>query len=317
MHSSIRRSRPGKKAPPAGSDSESPETEAESSTLAASKSFIGRLVSRVGDVILIGIRTWRILFDPQHRSVVFRLLRRKLHRRSSPIFVWLDASLVKMANRRVTLVGSGLFLALALLAIGLAIPRKSTVSLSADEELALMMEDTANLLATRQLDLAEKNVKQLESTDSNPSAVMNFSGAIKSLRGDLAGAKKDYQRALEGSPGNFNATFNLVEVDFVGGDYRTAGEGFQAMLAAGFEKDVVHFRIFLCELLQGHDDLAAIEQQTLPQGGATAAYYYAEAARLYRLGKKSEARELVKTAQMLYPQQTNFFDATFELLGFR
>jgi hypothetical protein len=81
--------------------------------------------------------------------------------------------------------------------------------------------------------------------------------------------------------------------------------------------EILLFRLFLCALLQKHavqaDELLAL----LPSGGTTPAWYYANAARLFADKKGSEARKIVATARILYPDKTAFFDATLQVLDQR
>jgi len=83
------------------------------------------------------------------------------------------------------------------------------------------------------------------------------------------------------------------------------------------DDEVLLFRLFLCMLLQNQGDLANFYLDHLSQSGETPAWYYANAARFFRNNKKSEARRLLSTAKILYPNKMAFFDASNDLLGYR
>lgn len=309
------------------------------------KRAVRRIIEGVGNGIILGIRTARILRRPRHRKALFRIIGEKVRRRLRPVLeplapYWrvfrkvvirpLEVRLRLLWRRilrfhrhtplprlrRLYLGGFATFFLLAFVAVWIVNSQNHLVQ-DPRTALAILMQDTANLIGKKQLGRAEKNLAKLKKLAPQNPTVLVFSGAIKSLRKDYDGARADYTLALRVSPNSFNAAFNLAEVDFVTGNYPVAASQFDRMLESRPEDQVLLFRLFLCELLQNHEDLANSYLSRLSQSGETPAWFYANAARLFRINKKSEARKLLNTAKILYPDKTAFFDASNELLGYR
>ena len=309
------------------------------------KRAVRRLIEGAGNGIIFGIRIGRILSHSRRRKALARILGKKIHRRLKPVLeplapywrvfrkVILRPIEVRLRLlwrrvlrfhrhtpvprlRRLYLGGFAAFFLLAFILIWIGNSRTRRIQ-DPQAALATLMQDTANFIGQKQLGRAEKNLAELKKLAPQHPTVLIFSGAIKSLRKDYDGARADYTLALRVSPNSFNAAFNLAEVDFVTGNYPVAAAQFDHMLESRPEDEVLLFRLFLCELLQNHEDLANSYLARLPQSGGTPAWYYAHAAALFRINKKSEARALLKTAKILYPDKTAFFDASNELLGYR
>jgi tetratricopeptide (TPR) repeat protein len=218
--------------------------------------------------------------------------------------------------RRLYLGGFATFFLLAFVAAWIVNSRNRLVH-DPQTALAILMQDTAKLIEQKRLDRAEKNLAELKKLAPDNPTVLVFSGAIKSLRKDYAGARADYSLALKAAPNSFNAAFNLAEVDFVTKNYPAAATGFLNMLDSRPDDEILLFRLFLCELLQSNDAGADSYLGRIPISGQTPAWYYANAARLFHTGKNSDARKLLNSARILYPDKTAFFDASNQLLGFR
>jgi len=309
------------------------------------KRAIRRIIEGAGNGIIFGIRLGRILRRSRRRRALFRIIRKQIHRKLRPVLeplapYWrvfrkvilrpievrlrmLWRRIVRFHKhtpvprlRRLYLGGFATFFLLAFILIWIGNSRNRLVP-DPQTALAMLMQDTANLIGQKRLGKAEKNLAELKKLAPQHPTVLIFSGAIKSLRKDYAGARVDYTLALRASPNSFNAAFNLAEVDFVTGNYPVAAAQLENMLKSRPDDEILLFRLFVCELLQNRDDLASYYLGRLPQSGETPAWYYANAVRLFRINKKSEARALLNTAKSLYPDKTAFFDASNELLGYR
>ncbi len=303
------------------------------------KRLIRLLIEGVGTVIITGIRLWRVARSPRRRKAVPQLLRnglRKLKPWFEPLapawrifdklifrhvrYLWGLAVAFHRRTpvprlRRLYFRAVAVFLVVLIFSVWWG----TRPGPERDPELykAKLMGETANLIAQKRLGKAEKNVAELKKMLPNDPTVLTFSGAVKSLRKDYNGAREDYRQALAAMPGSFNAMFNLAELEFVAGNYPAATVEFTNILQDHPREEVVLFRLYLCELLQGHDFQAKEYLHSLTPASSTPAWYYAEAAREFRDKNKSEGRRLVGTARTLYPERTAFFDSTFEVLNFR
>lgn len=180
-----------------------------------------------------------------------------------------------------------------------------------------LMQETAELMGQNKFKQADANVKELFRLVPENASIHTLSGALKSLQKDYDGARIDYQAALELNPKSFSAAFNLAEVDFVTGNYQSAQEQFQNLLKARPTDEVLLFRIYLCALMENQPRLAESTLENFPPVGKTPARQYAEAARLYSEKKAGEARKILATARVLYPEKTRFFDSSLKILGYQ
>jgi len=304
------------------------------------KRLVRLLIEGAGTVIITGIRLWRVARSPRRRKAVRQLALngvRKLKPWFEPLapawrvfdkYVFRHVrhcwGLVVAFHRRTPLpklrriyaAGLAVFLALVFLVAWLT--RKPPY---VERDPAVLLEnlkgETADLIVRRRFNQAEKNIEKMKTLAPDDYAVLTYAGVVKSLRKDYDGARVEYRRAVEVSPGNFNAVYNLAELEFVSANYKAAANLFHSILDARPGEEVLIFRMYLCELMQGNERQAREYFAQLPPAGLTPAWYYANAARLFRDKKKSDARKMVAAARTLYPGKVAFFDSTFETLNFR
>lgn len=180
-----------------------------------------------------------------------------------------------------------------------------------------LMEEAAALMGQKNYKEAEIYVNELFKLQPENASIHTLSGALKSLQNDHEGARAEYQKALQLNPKSFSAAFNLAEVEFVTANYQGALEQFQSLLRARPRDEVLLFRVYICALMQNESILAAETLEKFPSMGKTPARQYAEAVRLYSEKRAGEARRLVDSARVLYPEKTKFFDSSLNLLGYR
>ena len=222
-------------------------------------------------------------------------------------------------------VGAVVFMSLAFgLMLSISLPKSTTAlqdlkdpTIPQEVTIKKLMEETAALMGEGKFQQAEANVEELFKLRPENASIHTLSGALKSLQKDHAGARADYQKALQMNPKSFSAAFNLAEVDFVTTNYPAALEQFQALLQARPTDEVLLFRVYLCALIQNKSVLAQETFEKFPPVGKTPARQYAEAVRLYSGNKPGEARKLVDSAKVLYPKKTKFFDSSLNLLGYQ
>jgi Tfp pilus assembly protein PilF len=105
-------------------------------------------------------------------------------------------------------------------------------------------------------------------------------------------AANDYQAAHLIDPSNPIINFNIGEVKFERKMYDDARPTFVA-LQSDKETDIgdlAAYKVFLCDLLGGHEDVAAKELDVFNQVGSKASYYYSNAAWSLYHHKTEDAR---------------------------
>lgn len=162
--------------------------------------------------------------------------------------------------------------------------------------------------ALRQLDLAEQAKPDQVNT-------ANLRGAIYTRKRDWPQAIASFQRAAQLQPDLPMVQFNLGEVFFLSRNYPEAEKKFRASLSYQPENELGYYKIFLCALFQGKKDEAESVAARLISNQGSPAGLYAQAARAFASGKKSEGMELVAQAFREFPPEKNavFADSLVEL----
>jgi tetratricopeptide (TPR) repeat protein len=91
-------------------------------------------------------------------------------------------------------------------------------------------------------------------------------------------ATQDYKKAQELDGKDPIMQFNLVEIDFKQKKYDAARTGFVALQKDAKLGDLASYKIFLCDLLGGHEDQAFRELDAFNYTGSNPSYYYIESA---------------------------------------
>jgi Tfp pilus assembly protein PilF len=132
-------------------------------------------------------------------------------------------------------------------------------------------------------------------------------------------AANDYQAAHLIDPTNPVINFNIGEVKFEQKMYDAARPAFAALQSdkATDIGDLSAYKIFLCDLLGGHEDVAAKELDAFNQVGSKASYYYSNAAWSLYHHKTEDARGWLASASHIYsPNKNNLYGTTLVELGY-
>ena len=108
---------------------------------------------------------------------------------------------------------------------------------------------------------------------------------------------------------------SIGELLFLERQYPQALDSFSKMLRADPANELLQFKIVLCLLLmnQAREAEKLLARMKFPGNGP--AWYYARAAFQITEGNKRRARELLGSAQVIFPDKTSLYDETFEDLG--
>jgi len=128
------------------------------------------------------------------------------------------------------------------------------------------------------------------------------------LRGNIDAAEKlwssadgDYRTALQLNDKNPAIKFNLAEIQFMQKNFDAARPGFVALQPDPVMGDLARYKVFLCDLFGGHEEVAAKELNAFNQVGENASYYFANAAWSLYHQKPDEARGWLASAGYIYP----------------
>lgn len=120
-------------------------------------------------------------------------------------------------------------------------------------------------------------------------------------------AEADFKTASDLSPKNVVIKFNLVEIKFIQKQYDEARPGYVALESDPDMGDLASFKVFLCDLLGKHDDLAAKEFAAFNQAGENPSYYYSNAVWSLTHQNIEDARGWLVSATHIYPPRENAY----------
>jgi Tfp pilus assembly protein PilF len=165
----------------------------------------------------------------------------------------------------------------------------------------LLLRQAFQLVQEKQLDAAlEKVSSAIEIAPKNPDAFI-LRGSIYIKQNLWAQAENDFQSALQLDNKHVQIKFDLAEIKFLQKKYDDARAGFVALQGDPEMGDLATYKVFLCDLLGGHDDDAAREWAAFNETGMNASYYFANAAWFFYRHQTEEARGWLKSAATIYP----------------
>lgn len=122
-------------------------------------------------------------------------------------------------------------------------------------------------------------------------------------------AEDDFNAAAKIAPGNTVLKFNLVEVHFMQKQYDVARPGFVALENDPDMGDFASYKVFLCDLLGGHEDQAKKELDVFNAAMGNPSYYFSNAAWDLVHHNLDDARSWLTSAMRIYPQRKNAYYA--------
>jgi tetratricopeptide (TPR) repeat protein len=130
-------------------------------------------------------------------------------------------------------------------------------------------------------------------------------------------AEDDYRIIVKIDPDNFPAKFNLSELKLMQKDYDNARLGFVALEKHPDWGDLAAYKVFVCDLFGGHEDVAQNELDAFDKVGRHPSYYYSKATWDYYHKRPETAITWLNAAAQIYPHKKVFFySATLVVFGY-
>jgi hypothetical protein len=181
-----------------------------------------------------------------------------------------------------------------------------------------MLRDANDLLGKGDYDgaLAKVTTELQADPHSLPGYVLR--GAIYTQKRMWDKAQSDYETAHLINPHSNIVQFNLAEIDFTRKLYDAARPGFVALESDPSDiGDLAIYKVFLCDLFAGHEDVAAKELAAFNAVGSHASYYFANAAWDLFHHNVDDARGWLVSASDIYtPQKNGFYAASLRETGY-
>jgi len=176
------------------------------------------------------------------------------------------------------------------------------------------------LLIQGKLDEGLAKINPVLQSDPKNADALVVRGNIYSRKKNYDLAKADYTAFLQLVPQDPKATivrFNLAELSFLQKKYDEARPGFDAIKTHEDWGDLAIYKVFLCDLLGGHEDVANKELDAFNQVGSKASYYFANAAWNLVHHKPDEARVWLLSIGRIYaPEKIELYSSSLKELGY-
>ncbi len=114
-------------------------------------------------------------------------------------------------------------------------------------------------------------------------------------------AEADFKAASAIDPTNVVIKFNLIEVKFNQKEYDKARAGYATLTGNPQMGDLAAYKVFLCDLLAGHDAVAKKERDSFDQVDSKPSYYFSNAAWALVHKDTEGARSWLVSAANIYP----------------
>jgi Tfp pilus assembly protein PilF len=122
-------------------------------------------------------------------------------------------------------------------------------------------------------------------------------------------AEADFTTAQQLAPTNVVLKFNIIEVKFMQKQYDAARPGYLALINDPDMGDFAAYKVFLCDLAGGHEDMAAKDLAAFNKVGGNPSYYFGNAAWSIAHKKYDDARDWLQSASNIYPPRKNAYYA--------
>ncbi len=194
-------------------------------------------------------------------------------------------------------------------------PRWIRAANESTDAYATKLREAQAKLKSKDFDGASQLLEEAAALAPNPAEALNLRGALEYYRGNYRAAESLFRKALAADPASWTAKFNIAEISFVQKEYTRARAQYEEMLPGTnatkqpVERDLLQYKIFLTQLLEGRLGTAEKISERLPLGGATPARYYAQVALNISRKRLDKAAQDLAAAEQSYPASLNFIFA--------
>jgi len=206
------------------------------------------------------------------------------------------------------------------ISIGYAQPAPAVVPNPSPSSFDAATREANQLLIQGKLDEALAKINPVIQADPKNANAFLVRGNIYSRKKSYEEARADYDSFLQLAPQDPKAIiikFNRAEVSFLQKKYDEARPGFDAIKTDEDWGDLAIYKVFLCDLLGGHEDVARKELDAFNQVGSKASYYFANAAWDLLHHKPEEARTWLLSIGRIYsPEKIELYSSSLKELGY-
>jgi len=169
-----------------------------------------------------------------------------------------------------------------------------------ENPVTFLLSQAFQLLEQKQFDAAMDKVNAALQAGPQSPAALGLRGNIYAEEKLWDQAEKDYRTALQLDGKNLQIKFNLAELQFMQKNYDNARAGFTVLKQDPDLGDLAAYKVFLCDLFSGHEEVASQELDAFNQVGSNASYYFGNAAWSLAHQKPEDARGWLQSASNIY-----------------
>jgi Tfp pilus assembly protein PilF len=142
-------------------------------------------------------------------------------------------------------------------------------------------------------------------------------GSLYTQKKNFPAAEADFAAAYKIDPNNVVIKFNLSELKFMQKKYDEARTGFFPLQKDSDMGDFAIYKVFLCDLFGGHEDLAKKELDAINTKGDDASYYFGNAAwDLYHKNTEDARQWLVSASHIYDTKKFSTYGESLNYLGY-
>ena len=168
------------------------------------------------------------------------------------------------------------------------------------DQVNAVLRQAFDLFSQQRIDAALLKVNAVLQADPRNVGAYGLRGDIYATQQHWDKADQDYQEALQLGGKIVPIEFNIAEIDFHLKRYDAAGARYDGLQQDPDMGDLATYRVFLCDLLGGHEDLAAKKLDALNQVGHNPSYYFSNAAWSLYHQKTDDAKSWIASASNIY-----------------
>jgi len=137
--------------------------------------------------------------------------------------------------------------------------------------------------------------------DPKKSAPYVFRASVYCQKKQWSQAEADFKMAAKLDPKNIVIQFNIPEIKFMQKQYDAARPGYLALVNDPQMGDLAAYKVFLCDLLAGHEALALKERDAFNTVKTQPSYYFGNAAWEIIHKNNDKARGWLESVSHIYP----------------
>ena len=196
-------------------------------------------------------------------------------------------------------------------------PSSSPALTSPTDAAQMLIRSAMDKMNANNPDGALHDLTQAIKVNPNSTGAYVLRASLYCQRKQWQQAEDDFAAAQKIAPTNTVLKFNVIEVRFMQKQYDAARPGFLSLVNDPDMGDFAQYKVFLCDLFGGHEDMAKKELDVFDAAMGNPSYYFANAAWCLVHKDLDGARDWLLSASRIYaPRKNAYYAQTLRDLGY-